>query len=96
MPTRSCQRRSSNARFEPSFKASFSEDFTATLAYNYGYSDIFNGNLYTTYDHRPAFLAGGSPVGQVAYNYDTIQLAETNQATLKLVWDTGTRHPDVL
>ena len=67
----------------------FSDDFTATLAYNYGYSDVVNGNLYTTYAYRPGFIGPAPPVGQVAYNYGTVQLAETNMATLKLVWDTS-------
>jgi iron complex outermembrane receptor protein len=70
-------------------QAEFGEDFTATLAYNYGYTNVISGNLYTTYEHRPAFLPAAPKVGEVAYNYDTVQLAETDQGTLKLVWDAG-------
>jgi iron complex outermembrane receptor protein len=69
-------------------QADFSEDFTATLAYNYGYSNVINGNLYTSYDHRPAFLPAAPRSGEVAYNYDTVQLAKTHQGTLKLEWGT--------
>lgn len=70
-------------------QAQFSDSFTATLAYNYGYSDVINGNLYTTYSHRPTFLPAAPPTGQVAYNYDTVQRAESNGVTLKLEWETG-------
>jgi iron complex outermembrane receptor protein len=70
-------------------QAKFTEDITATLALNYAYSDIFNGNLYTTYEHRLPTLPPAAKPGEVTYNYDTIQLAKTHQATLKLEWDMG-------
>ena len=69
-------------------EAKISENFTATVAYNYGYSDVFYGLLFTTYSHRPATLPPAPKLPEVAYNYDTQQLAKTNQGTLKLVWAT--------
>lgn len=70
-------------------QAKFSDSFTATLGYNYSYSDVVNGNLYTTYAYRPTFIPAAPPTGQVAYNYETVQRAEVNNGTLKLEWETG-------
>lgn len=78
-------------------QARFTDNFKATFGYNYVYSDVFNGNLYTTYQYRPAFLAAleasagitAPKPGQVAYNYETQQLTKTHQGTMKLEWDLG-------
>jgi iron complex outermembrane receptor protein len=73
-------------------RANITDNLTATLAYNYGYSNSVNGNLYSTYEYRPATLPPAPKFGEVAYNYDTKQLAKTDEVRLKVEWltDIGT------
>lgn len=69
-----------------------SDNFKATLAYNYGYSSDPTGVVFTTFEHAPPVVPANARAGHfglASYNYDPIGRAETHQATLKLELDTG-------
>lgn len=70
-------------------QADVTETLTATLAYNYAFSEDTRGLMFTTYDHRPSYLPPAPPRDQVAFNYDVSQPAQTNEGTLTLTWKTG-------
>ncbi len=77
--------------FRSKLKAEISDDLTATLAYNYGFTSDTSGNLFTTQSLFPAAIANNSRAccfGSASGNGKNIAAGKTNQATLKVEWDT--------
>jgi iron complex outermembrane receptor protein len=77
--------------FRAKLKAELTDTIKATLAYNYGFSSDTTGQLFSTYQYVPStLLATSRPCcfGDEAYNYKPIASAKSNEATLKLEWET--------
>ncbi len=78
-------------------KAELTEDFRATLAYNYGLSSDTTGNIFTPFDYinNLAYGSAAGPgnakaccFGSASGNGKNIAAGKTNEVTLKLEWDT--------
>ena len=76
-------------------KASLSDSFTATLAYNYTHIDSAVSNVYTPIENvSSVYLAPGgrtlpTQLGVVAYDLDTVQDTKQHEGGLTIDWDTG-------
>jgi iron complex outermembrane recepter protein len=74
-------------------EADLGENLTATLAYNYAYSNDTTGHVYTPYEYTPSFIPNpprrAPDLGQVSYNVRPILKSVSHQPTLKLVFDMG-------
>ncbi len=78
--------------FRSKLQLDLTEDLTATLAYNYALTVDPRGLLFTTFAYRPATLPGGNQrateFGTASYNRDTMQRGRSNEATLKVAYNT--------
>jgi iron complex outermembrane receptor protein len=74
-------------------EADLTSDLTATLAYNFGYSDDPRGMLFTPRTHLsaivPAVPLRATKRREMSYNRDSHNSVEVSEPTLKLVWKTG-------
>jgi iron complex outermembrane receptor protein len=83
------EQRSIRAKLE----ADLADGLTATLGYNYGYSDDPRANLYSPYENRSAVFPANDPLtaskfGEHSYNYDLRNSVHYNQGTLTLKYVT--------
>jgi iron complex outermembrane recepter protein len=78
--------------FRSKLKAELSDDLTATLAYNYGFTSDTSGNIFTPQAYVvtvPSDNRRAVNFGTASGNYKNIAAGKTNEATLKLEWDLG-------